>query len=213
MIWPVPATSVVAGVSRSVAEPRSLLVRHLGAATLRQLAGDSDPAAEAECRWALARVASARRAPQLEGCPGMGNMHTLLTAPQAASSSGGGSYTFLIIIVVLFGLFYFVMIRPQRNRQRRVQEMQRQVVPGQRVRTTAGMYATVTAIDDDDVTLEVAPGVNVRFMRRAIMDVLPDGDGAATPEAPADGSAAAGGPAAAAGKRAAQAARDRARGE
>jgi preprotein translocase subunit YajC len=124
----------------------------------------------------------------------MGNMLTLLSAaPQAASSSGSGSYTFLIVIVVLFALFYFVMIRPQRNRQRRVQEMQRQVTPGQRVRTTAGMYATVTAISDDDVTLEVTPGVHIRFMRRAIMDVLPDGDGAATPEASADGAAAAAG--------------------
>ena len=119
----------------------------------------------------------------------MGNMHTLIAAPQAASSGGGsGSYTFLIVIVVLFALFYFVMIRPQRNRQRKVQEMQRQIVPGQRVRTTAGMYATVTAIDDDDVTLEVAPGVNVRFMRRAVMDVV-DGTGATGPGA--NGSAAA----------------------
>ncbi|MBO0818558.1 MAG: preprotein translocase subunit YajC, partial [Actinobacteria bacterium] len=119
----------------------------------------------------------------------MGNIHTLIAAPQAASSGGGsGSYTFLIVIVVLFALFYFVMIRPQRNRQRQQQEMQRQIVPGQRVRTTAGMYATVTAIDDDDVTLEVAPGVNVRFMRRAVMDVV-DGGGSAGPAA--NGSAAA----------------------
>lgn len=111
----------------------------------------------------------------------MGNMHTLIAAPQAAtSSSGTGSYTFLIVIVVLFALFYFVMIRPQRNRQRQQQEMQRQIVPGQRVRTTAGMYATVTAVDNDDVTLEVAPGINVRFMRRAVMDVV-DGGGVSSP--------------------------------
>jgi preprotein translocase subunit YajC len=36
------------------------------------------------------------------------------------------------------------------------------------------MYATVTAIEDQEVVLEVAPGVNVRFLRRAIMDVVPD---------------------------------------
>ena len=96
----------------------------------------------------------------------------------AASSSGGsGSYTFLIVIVVLFGLLYFVMIRPQRNKQRRVQQMQQQVQPGSRVRTTAGMYATVIDADDQDVLLEVAPGVQIRFLRRAIMDTLPDDDG------------------------------------
>jgi len=95
----------------------------------------------------------------------------------AASGSGGsGSYTFLIVIVVLFALLYFVMIRPQRNRQRKVQEMQQQVQPGARVRTTAGMYATVIDSDDQDVLLEVAPGVQIRFLRRAIMDTVPDDD-------------------------------------
>ena len=101
----------------------------------------------------------------------MGHMHL------AAGSSGGGSYTFLIVIVVLFGLLYFVMIRPQRNKQRQAQAMQSQVRPGQRVRTTAGMYATVVDADDTDVVLEVAPGVQLRFLRRAVMDVLPDEDG------------------------------------
>ena len=112
----------------------------------------------------------------------MGKMFTLAAAPP----SGGGNLTFLLVIVVLFGLFYFVMIRPQRNRQRRVQQMQNEVGPGARVRTTAGMYATVTEVDGDDVLLEVSPGVTVRFMRRAIMDVLPeeteDADDAGTAE-------------------------------
>jgi len=76
--------------------------------------------------------------------------------------------------VVLFGLLYFVTIRPQRNRQRAAQQTQRDIQPGMRVRTTAGMYATVAAVEDQEVVLEVAPGVNVRFLRRAIMDVIPD---------------------------------------
>jgi preprotein translocase subunit YajC len=95
----------------------------------------------------------------------------------ATSTSKGNPYLFPIIIVALFGLLYFVMIRPQRNRQRQAQQMQNQVMPGQRVRTTAGMYATVVSIDGDDVVLEVAPGVNVRYMRRAIMNVVPDDTG------------------------------------
>ena len=102
----------------------------------------------------------------------MGNMYLA-----AAAKSGSGNYTFLIVIVVLFGLLYFVMIRPQRNKQRQAQAMQSQVRPGQRVRTTAGMYATVVEADADDVLLEVAPGVQIRFLRRAVLDVLPDDDG------------------------------------
>jgi preprotein translocase YajC subunit len=95
----------------------------------------------------------------------------------ATSTSKGNPYLFPIIIVALFGLLYFVMIRPQRNRQRQAAQTQNQVMPGQRVRTTAGMYATVVSIDGDDVVLEVAPGVNVRYMRRAIMGVVPDDTG------------------------------------
>ena len=94
-----------------------------------------------------------------------------------SSSSKGNPYLFPIIILALFGLLYFVMIRPQRNRQRQAQQMQSEVMPGQRVRTTAGMYATVVSVEGDDVVLEVAPGVNVRYMRRAIMNVVPDDAG------------------------------------
>ena len=48
--------------------------------------------------------------------------------------------------------------------------------PGARVRTTAGMYATVVDVDGDDVILEVAPGVEVRYMKRAVMDVVSPGE-------------------------------------
>ena len=101
-------------------------------------------------------------------------MGNVILAATSSSSKSGGSYLFLVAIVVLFGLLYFVTIRPQRNRQRAAQANQRDVMPGDRVRTTAGMYATVTSVEDQDVVLEVAPGVEVRFLRRAIMDVVPE---------------------------------------
>jgi preprotein translocase subunit YajC len=114
--------------------------------------------------------------------------HVILAA---ASTGKSGNSSFLLIgLVVLFAVLYFVMIRPQRNRQRRAQQTQRDVGPGARVRTTAGMYATVVAVEDQDVILEVAPGVQVRYMRRAIMDVVPDDTGqdfsAEAPEDPSD---------------------------
>jgi len=97
-----------------------------------------------------------------------------ILAAASTSKSSGGSYLFLVAIVVLFGVLYFVTIRPQRNRQRAAMQTQRTVEPGSRVRTTAGMYATVVSLEDQDVILEVAPGVEVRYLRRAIMDVVPD---------------------------------------
>lgn len=106
-----------------------------------------------------------------------------ITAQHAAAASGSNP-TFLILIVVVFVGFYFLMIRPQRQRQQRIQQQQRGVTPGARVRTTAGMYATVVAVDGDDVVLEVSPGVEVRYMKRAIMDVVSEGE--PIMDAPAD---------------------------
>ena len=99
-----------------------------------------------------------------------------IAAAEAASKSSGSALTFPILIVLVFVGFYFLMIRPQRRRQQAVQQQQKTVSPGARVRTTAGMYATVTAVDGDDVVLEVAPGIEVRYLKRAIMEVIASGD-------------------------------------
>lgn len=104
-------------------------------------------------------------------------MGTYLAAAEAATTkSSSGSYTFLLLIALVFIGFYFLMIRPQRRRQQQAQSQQRTLTPGARVRTTAGMYATVSAVDGDDVILEVAPGVDVRYTRRAVMEVLAPGE-------------------------------------
>jgi preprotein translocase subunit YajC len=107
----------------------------------------------------------------------------------AASTKSSGSSAYLLIgLVVLFGLLYFVTIRPQRRRQQQAQQTQRDVVPGSRVRTTSGMYATVVSIEDQNVVLEIAPGVEAQFMRRAIMDVVPDDTGMEYSAEPEDSS-------------------------
>jgi preprotein translocase subunit YajC len=92
----------------------------------------------------------------------------------AAAASSGGSSTFIIFIIIIIGAMYFLVMRPGRRRQQKTQQQQNAVQPGARVRTTAGMYATVVAVDGDDVVLEVAPDIEVRYMKRAIMEVLGD---------------------------------------
>jgi preprotein translocase subunit YajC len=101
----------------------------------------------------------------------MGNMYLAVAATTTSKTS---SYTSILVIAVLFGAVYMLLIRPQRNRQRRSQQMQGDVTPGQRVTTTAGIYGTITSVDDQDVELEIAPGVEIRVMRRAIMNILPE---------------------------------------
>lgn len=99
----------------------------------------------------------------------MGIMHLA-----AASKSSGSSPAFFLILIVLFILFYMLILRPNRNRQRRAAQQQNLVTPGQRIRTTAGLYGTVVSGDDRDIVVEIAPGVHVKMLRRAVMEVLPD---------------------------------------
>jgi preprotein translocase subunit YajC len=89
----------------------------------------------------------------------------------------------LLLPVALLVLFYFVAIRPQRRRQREMQNLQNQIQPGQKVITTTGMYATVVALENDAVVLEVAPGVHSRFVKQVIGRVVDD---SATPAGATD---------------------------
>ena len=105
--------------------------------------------------------------------------------PEAAASSGGGSFTPLLLIVLLFVVMYFLMIRPQQKRRREAMQMQNTLGPGDRVQTIGGMQARVVAINDDVVTLEIAPGVNVQFARPAIARVT-EQNAAAAPTPPVE---------------------------
>ena len=102
----------------------------------------------------------------------MGNMHLVLATGNTGSKAS--SYTSILVIAVLFGAVYLLLIRPQRNRQRKAQQTQGEVTPGQRITTTAGIYGTVTAVDGQDLELEIAPGVEIRIMRRAVLNILPE---------------------------------------
>ncbi|HEX3714756.1 MAG TPA: preprotein translocase subunit YajC [Trebonia sp.] len=94
----------------------------------------------------------------------------------ATSGKSGFNPSTLILILIVVVAFYFLMIRPQQRRKQQAAQKQNTVTPGAQVRTTAGMYATVVAVDGDDVILEVAPGIEVRYMKRAVMDVVSPGE-------------------------------------
>ena len=78
----------------------------------------------------------------------------------------------LLLIVLLFGVMYFMMIRPQQKRRREAQAMQSALGPGDDIVTIGGLHASVVAVEDDVVTVEISPGVEVRFARPAIARVI-----------------------------------------
>jgi preprotein translocase subunit YajC len=97
-----------------------------------------------------------------------------LTALTQLAAQKSNPLVTLLPVILIGVVFYFLLFRPQRRRQAAQAQMQRQISPGQRVMTTAGMIAEVVVIEDDAVVLEIAPGVEVRFVKQAIGQVLHD---------------------------------------
>lgn len=103
-------------------------------------------------------------------------MGTLAAAEAASKGSSSSSLTILIPLLLLFVGIYFLVFRPQRRRQQAMSQQQNTLGPGARIRTIGGMYADVVAVDGDDLILEVAPGVEVRYHKRAVAQVLSSGE-------------------------------------
>jgi preprotein translocase subunit YajC len=79
---------------------------------------------------------------------------------------------FFLILILIFGLMYFVMIRPQRQQQRRHQEMLANLKVGDEVITAGGVYGDVVGVEPDRVSLEIAEDVEVEVARRAISSIV-----------------------------------------
>ncbi len=85
----------------------------------------------------------------------------------------------LLFFAVILVAFYFLIIRPQRNRARQAAQLQARLVPGVEIMTTAGMFGRVAEVDDDGVVLEISPGVQVRFAKAAVGRIVAADDAAA----------------------------------
>jgi preprotein translocase subunit YajC len=97
----------------------------------------------------------------------------------AASSSGSG-FIFIVVIAVL--VVWLLFVRPQRKKQTEAQKMVSQLQVGDEVLTAGGIYGTILAIDDDEITVEIAPQTQVRVARRAIAGVMTEPEPDAEPE-------------------------------
>lgn len=95
----------------------------------------------------------------------------LAAAPAKSSGSSATSYLLILVLIVVMMLVFF---RSNRRRQQNAQNTQRQIVNGARVRTVHGIYGTVRDSDDQNVMVEIAPGVNIKMLRQAVGTILPD---------------------------------------
>lgn len=86
----------------------------------------------------------------------------------AQNGNQGGGAGSLLIFLPLILVFYFFMIRPQRNRMRQHAALIRSLEIGDEVETTGGIFGTIRRLDEDSLWLEIAAGTTVRISRGAV---------------------------------------------
>lgn len=97
-----------------------------------------------------------------------------------AQTSNSNPIAVFVMFALIGGLFYFFLLRPQQRRVKAQQALVNSVDVGDEIVTTAGIYGTITSIDEDDgtVTVQIAPGVEIHMLRAGIGRLATDGDDA-----------------------------------
>jgi len=88
----------------------------------------------------------------------------------SGTTDGSSLLGLLLPLVILGGLFYFVLIRPQRRRVRQMEELREAVTVGDEIRTIGGIYAIVKSIEGTDMVVDIGGGTSMRITRRAVAE-------------------------------------------
>ena len=96
------------------------------------------------------------------------------------ASSGMGMVGAIVWMVVLFGIMYFLMLRPQKKEQKRLQAMLNDMEVGDSIVTTGGFYGVVIDMTEEDVIVEFGNNKNCRIsmQKKAIAQVEKAGSAA-----------------------------------
>ncbi len=96
------------------------------------------------------------------------------------ASSGMGMVGAIVWMVVLFGIMYFLMLRPQKKEQKRLQAMLNDMEVGDSIVTTSGFYGVIIDMTEEDVIVEFGNNKNCRIPMRkqAIAEVEKTGSAA-----------------------------------
>lgn len=88
-------------------------------------------------------------------------------APDGGGAAGGAPNPIVsfLPIILIFAVMYFLMIRPQQKKQKQHQAMLNAIQKGDRIQTSGGVLGTVTGLDQNDLTVEIAPQVRVKVGR------------------------------------------------
>ena len=92
--------------------------------------------------------------------------------PQSLGDATGNLFVSLLPMILIFVVFWFMLIRPQRKKDKKVKEMLNNLKAGDQITTIGGIYGTIKGIKDDTITLSVGMNnMDMRVARWAIRSV------------------------------------------
>ena len=86
----------------------------------------------------------------------------------AASGQGAGGWYGFVPFALILGIFYFLILLPMKNRQKKVQEFQESLKVGDKIVTTGGIYGQITKVNDKSVQVQIADKVRIEIARAAV---------------------------------------------
>lgn len=89
-----------------------------------------------------------------------------------SGAGGGGDFGFMIVMAILFAIFYFLLIRPQQQKQKELKSMLDNLGHGDTVVTSGGIHGKIVAITESVITLEIAPNVRIKVSRGFISAIV-----------------------------------------
>jgi preprotein translocase subunit YajC len=96
---------------------------------------------------------------------------------QGAGGTGGDLFAMIVPLILIMAVFWFLLIRPQQKKAKEHQELVHSIRRGDVVTTAGGMIGKVArVVDDNEILLEVADNVRMRFQKQAISEVRAKGE-------------------------------------
>jgi len=90
--------------------------------------------------------------------------------PDGTGGEGEASIIPMVIfLVVIFAIFYLIMIRPQRKRQKEHDKLMQELKKGDKVVTAGGIYGTIESLSDDSVVMKIESGGTIRVARNSVV--------------------------------------------
>jgi preprotein translocase subunit YajC len=98
----------------------------------------------------------------------MADPKMLLALAGPAAGAEPNPLASLALMATIFGIFYFILILPMKNKQKKLDELQKGLKAGDKVIVTPGIFGTVVGVEDDALSVKIADQTKIKVLKSAV---------------------------------------------